>query len=74
MLYFQWPEQSGSEPGKSTTNRILALRVLLERRIELRQWLFAAYIYLKKAFDSVYREELWDIMQIRGIFGKIIDF
>ena len=37
-------------PGKSTTDRILALRVLVERRREFRQEMLAAYVDLKKAY------------------------
>ncbi|KAG0717912.1 putative RNA-directed DNA polymerase from transposon BS [Chionoecetes opilio] len=48
------PQQSGFTPGKSTTDRILALRVLVERRREFRQGMLAAYFDLKKAFDSVH--------------------
>ena len=73
LLKYQRPEQSGFTPGKSTTDRILALRVLAERRLEFQQGLLAAYVDFKKAFDSVHRESLWDILRIRGIPAKIID-
>ena len=55
LLEHQRPEQSGFTPGKSTTDRILALRVLVERRREFRQGFLAAYVDLKKTFDSVHR-------------------
>ncbi|KAG0725162.1 DNA replication licensing factor MCM4 [Chionoecetes opilio] len=54
------PQQSGFTPGKSTTDRILALRVLVERRREFRQGMLAAYVDLKKAFDSVHRVDQSD--------------
>ena len=73
MLKCQRPEQSGFTPGKSTTDRILALRVLVERRLEFQQGLLAAYVDLKKAFDSVHRETLWDLLRLRGIPARIID-
>ena len=73
LLKYQRPEQSGFTPGKSTTDRILALRVLVERRLEFRQGLLAAYVDLKKAFDSVHRETLWDLLRVRGIPARIID-
>ena len=72
LLRYQRPEQSGFTPGKSTTDRILALRVLVERRLEFRQGLLAAYVDLKKAFDSVHRGTLWDILRVRGIPARII--
>ena len=47
LLRHQRPEQSGFTPGKSTIDRILALRVIVERRREFRRGLLAAYIDLK---------------------------
>ncbi|KAG0716086.1 hypothetical protein GWK47_010475 [Chionoecetes opilio] len=54
LLKHQRPQQSGFTPGKSTTDRFLVLRVLVERRREFRQGMLAAYVHLKKAFDSVH--------------------
>ncbi|KAG0721870.1 Ankyrin repeat and SOCS box protein 3 [Chionoecetes opilio] len=54
LVKHQRPQQSGFTPGKSTTDRILALRVLVERRREFRQGMLTAYVDLKKAFDSVH--------------------
>ncbi len=56
----------------STIDRILALRVLMERRLEFRQGLLAAYVDLKKAFDSMHHGTLWDILRVRGIPSGII--
>ena len=46
MLERQHPEQSGFTPKRSTIDRILALRVLTERRREFQQGLLAAYVDL----------------------------
>ena len=56
----------------STTDRILALCVLVEHRREFRQGMLAAYVDLKKAFDSVHQETLWDLLRLRGIPARII--
>ncbi|KAG0718661.1 Transposon TX1 uncharacterized protein [Chionoecetes opilio] len=72
LLKHQRPQQSGFTPGKSTTDRILALRVLVERRREFRQGMLAAYVDLKKAFDSVHRESLWDLLRLRRISARTI--
>ena len=72
LLQTQRPAQSGFTPKKSTVDRILALRILVERRLEFRQRVFAAYVDLKKAFDSVHREALWRIMEHRGIPAGIV--
>lgn len=62
LLKLQRPGQSGFTPDKSTSDRILALRVLVERRHEFRQGMLAAYVDLKKAFDLVHREAPWDLL------------
>ncbi|KAG0730184.1 LINE-1 retrotransposable element ORF2 protein [Chionoecetes opilio] len=72
LVKHQRPQQSGFTPGKSTTDRILVLRVLVERRREFRQGMLAAYVDLKKAFDSVHRESLWDLLRLRGIPARTI--
>ena len=51
-------EQSGFTPKKSTVGRILALRVLNERLRDFHTRLLAAYVDLRKAFDSVNRDVL----------------
>ena len=54
-------------------DRILALRVLTERRREFRQGLLAAYVDLCKAFDSVNRDALWRILGLCGVPPKLIN-
>ena len=34
--------------------------------------MLAAYVDLKKTFDSMHREPLWDLMRLRGITARII--
>ena len=72
LLQTQRPEQSGFTPKKSTVDRILALRVLVERRLEFQQGFLAAYVDFKKAFDSVHRDSLWGLLRLRGIPPGII--
>ncbi|XP_069983198.1 LINE-1 retrotransposable element ORF2 protein isoform X3 [Penaeus vannamei] len=71
LLRHQRPEQPGFTPGKSTIDRICALRVIVERRREFGRGLLAAYIDLK-AFNTVHRESLWEILRLRGIPTRII--
>ena len=65
-------EQSGITSGRSTVDRILALCVLAQTRQEYRQPLYAAYIDLKAAFDSVDRDALFKLLEIIGIPLKLI--
>lgn len=61
------PEQSGFTISNLTTDCILALCVLAEHQYVFRQRMLAAYVGLKKAFDSVHCEVLWNLLQLCGI-------
>ena len=66
------PEQAGFTPSRSTTDCILALRTLAQQRREYRKVLYAAYIDLKGAFDSLDRSALWLLLQGIGTPDKYI--
>ena len=72
LLDLRRPEQSGFTPGRSTTECILALRVLAEKHREYRQPLFAAFVDLKSAFDSVDRNSLWKLLRGLGVPLKLL--
>ncbi|XP_069979404.1 uncharacterized protein [Penaeus vannamei] len=65
LMRHQRLEQSGFTPGKSTIDCIL-------ERLEPLCELLAAYIDFKKAFRTVHRESLWEILRLRGIPTRII--
>ena len=73
LLEHQRPEQSEFTPKRSTIDRILALRVLTERRQEFRKGLLASYVDVCKAFDSVNRVALWRILGLLGEPPKLIN-
>ena len=66
-------EQSGFTPKKSIVDRILALRVFTERLRDFHVGLLAAYMNLRKAFDSVNRDVLWRILALRGVAAKLVN-
>ncbi|XP_069995874.1 uncharacterized protein [Penaeus vannamei] len=63
LLRHQRLEQSEFTPGKSTINRTKALQVIVERCREFGSGLLAAYIDLKKAFDTVHWDSSWEIFR-----------
>ena len=71
LLEHQHPEQSGFTPKRSMIDRILALRVLIERRREFQQRLLAVYVDLCKAFDSVNQDALSRILGLRRVPPKL---
>ena len=51
-------QQFGFMPGRSTTDAIFCLRMLLEKWTEGQKAVHCAFIDLEKAYDRVPREEL----------------
>ncbi|XP_063597226.1 uncharacterized protein LOC134773910 [Penaeus indicus] len=54
----------GFTPGKATIDSILTVRVIVECHHGFGSGLLAAYIDLKKAFDSKHHKLLWEILKI----------
>ena len=57
-------QQFGFMPGRSTTDAIFCLRMLLEKRTEGQKAVHCAFIDLEKAYDRVPREELWECLRL----------
>ena len=51
-------QQYGFMPGKSTTDALFALRVLMEKYREGQKELHCVFVDLEKAYDNVPREEV----------------
>ena len=66
-------EQAGFRAGRSCTEQIAALRIIIEQSIEWQCPLYANFIDFKKAFDMVDRDMLWKILSHYGIPKKFIN-
>ncbi|KAL6475004.1 hypothetical protein MHYP_G00160440 [Metynnis hypsauchen] len=64
--------QCGFRPGRSTTDMIFAVRQVQEKCKEQNKDLYAVFIDLTKAFDTVNREALWMILQRLGCPRKFV--
>ena len=53
-------EQAGFKAGRSTTEQISNLRILLKKYLRHQQDLYHAFIDFKKAFERVWHAALWD--------------
>lgn len=60
-------EQAGFRRGRSCSEQIFTLRNIIEQSSEFQQAVIINFIDFKKAFDSVDRESLWNILQTYGI-------
>ena len=65
-------KQSGFTPGRSIVDRILTLNILAQIRRECHKPLFAAYVDLKAAFDSVVRQVLWQLLLALSLPRKVV--
>ena len=66
------PCQAGFRRRLSTEHQLFALRHFIDRSKSQKQPLFAAFVDLKKAYDSVQHPLLWASLQRKGIHGKML--
>ncbi|BHF80615.1 hypothetical protein SprV_0702374300 [Sparganum proliferum] len=65
--------QCGFRRHRGTTDMIFAARQLQEKCQEMRTHLYSTFVDLTKAFDTVNREGLWEIMQKFGCPERFIE-
>lgn len=65
--------QCGFRPNRSTVDMIFAVRQVQEKCIEQNMDLYAVFIDLTKAFDTVNREALWVILSKFGCPDKFVN-
>ena len=65
-------EQAGFREGRSTVQQLFILRNIIEQSVEWQAGLYINFVDFEKAFDSVHRESLWNIMRCYGVPDKLI--
>ncbi|XP_067411321.1 uncharacterized protein [Emydura macquarii macquarii] len=66
-------EQAGFRKGRSCTEQIFALRNIIEQSAEWQRQLHVNFIDFEKAFDSVDRDRLWQILRAYGIPHHMVE-
>ncbi|KAL9952790.1 hypothetical protein ACROYT_G040097 [Oculina patagonica] len=66
-------EQAGFRAGRSCSEHIFILRQILEQSKEWNTTLYANFIDLETAFDSIHRDSLWKILRHYGIPSKLVN-
>ena len=66
-------EQAAFRTGRGTTEQIFILSYILEQSAEWQTPLYIGFIDFKKAFDSVRRDKLWNILRHYGIPDNFVD-
>ena len=66
-------QQAGFRMERSCADQIATLRIILEQSLEFNSPLYVNFIDFEKAFDSLDREVLWQLMRHYGIPDKFIN-
>ena len=59
-------------PGRSTTDQIFTLRQIFEKSWEYAKDVLAWSVDQEKAYDQVFRDKLWRVLQEYGIDGHLL--
>ena len=65
-------DQVGFRAGRSCTEQIATLRIIIEQSIEWQSSLYINFIDFEKAFDSISRDVLWRLLRHYGLPDKIV--
>ena len=65
-------EQAGFRKGRGCIDQIFTIRNIIEQCLEWNSPLYINFIDFQKAFDSLHRDTLWNILQSYGVPGKLI--
>ena len=64
-------EQAGFREDRGTSDHIFTLLALIQKQLLRHRKLYVAFIDFRKAFDTVCRTKLWNILYRNGLRGKI---
>ena len=64
-------EQAGFREDRNTSDHIFTLLALIQKQLLRHRKLYVAFIDFRKAFDTVCRTKLWNILYRNGPRGKI---
>ena len=64
-------EQAGFREGYSTVDHIFTLYALVQKHLNNNTKLYVAFVDFHKAFDSINRNKLWNILRNNGVNGRL---
>ena len=65
-------EQAGFRKHRGCIDQIFALRNIIEQCTEWQRQLYVNFVDFEKAFDSIHRDSLWNILRHYGIPSKLV--
>ena len=63
--------QAGFRQDRSCTDQIATLRIIVEQSLEWNSSLYINFVDFQKAFDSLHRDTLWQLLRHYGIPAKL---
>ena len=63
--------QAGFRSNRSCTDQIATLRIIIEQSVEWNSSLYINFVDYHKAFDSIHRDTLWQLLRYYGVPAKI---
>jgi hypothetical protein len=67
-----WNHQCGFRSNRTTTDHIFCIRQILEKNWEYNETMHQLFVDFKKAYDSVSREVLYNVLTDSGIPLKLV--
>jgi hypothetical protein len=64
--------QVGFRQDRSCTDQIATLRIIVEQSLEWNSSLYVNFVDFRKAFDSLHRDTMWQLLRHYGIPAKLI--
>ena len=64
--------QAGFRKGHRTVDHVFTLRALVTQAKQRKRKLFCCFVDFKKAFDSIPREQLWQVLAEIGVVGPLL--
>ena len=66
-------EQAGFRRGRSCTDHIATLRIIVEQSVEWQTSAYICFVDFQKAFASIHRETLWKLLRHYRVPSKIVN-
>jgi len=66
-------QQAGFRKNRSCADQIATLRIIIEQSLEWNTSVYINFVDYEKAFDSVNRETLWQLLRHYGIPNKMVN-
>ena len=65
-------EQCGFRQGRGCIDKVFAVRQVCEKYLTNGKDVFWGFADLEKAYDTIYRHGMWQMLRVYGVGGKLL--